>query len=317
MRFWKGLIVFIKGILVGAVNVVPISGGAISLILGIYERFINAIRALTPKNFKYLFRGEVHEFSRRTDIRFFFTLVVGIVAGMVLTSVFLKKVLHTQEVYTYAFFFGLIVVSAFDVMRGIGKINLKNIIILLIGLGGSLSISLLSNPEGNNSFMYLFFCGMVGALGMVVPGVSGSHLMMLMGKYEQIIGAVSDLTRLSTFKSGFMVLLPFLLGCLVTIVSFSYLLSWLMRQYRNETLSALSGFMLGSLPVIYPWVDEKTNNPVLPPMDTSFLVAILIAVLGGLTVYLIGWLARREERKIARRKERQERRERRKHANLS
>lgn len=317
MRFWKGLIVFIKGILVGAVNVVPISGGAISLILGIYERFINAIRALTPKNFKYLFRGEVHEFSRRTDIRFFFTLVVGIVAGMVLTSVFLKKVLHTQEVYTYAFFFGLIVVSAFDVMRGIGKINLKNIIILLIGLGGSLSISLLSNPEGNNSFMYLFFCGMVGALGMVVPGVSGSHLMMLMGKYEQIIGAVSDLTRLSTFKSGFMVLLPFLLGCLVTIVSFSYLLSWLMRQYRNETLSALSGFMLGSLPVIYPWVDEKTNNPVLPPMDTSFLVAILIAVLGGLTVYLIGWLARREERKIARCKERQERRERRKHANLS
>lgn len=308
MRFWKGLIVFIKGILVGAVNVVPISGGAISLILGIYERFINAIRALTPKNFKYLFRGEVHEFSRRTDIRFFFTLVVGIVAGMVLTSVFLKKVLHTQEVYTYAFFFGLIVVSAFDVMRGIGKINLKNIIILLIGLGGSLSISLLSNPEGNNSFMYLFFCGMVGALGMVVPGVSGSHLMMLMGKYEQIIGAVSDLTRLSTFKSGFMVLLPFLLGCLVTIVSFSYLLSWLMRQYRNETLSALSGFMLGSLPVIYPWVDEKTNNPVLPPMDTSFLVAILIAVLGGLTVYLIGWLARREERKIARRKHRKERR---------
>lgn len=308
MRFWKGLIVFIKGILVGAVNVVPISGGAISLILGIYERFINAIRALTPKNFKYLFRGEVHEFSRRTDIRFFFTLVVGIVAGMVLTSVFLKKVLHTQEVYTYAFFFGLIVVSAFDVMRGIGKINLKNIIILLIGLGGSLSISLLSNPEGNNSFMYLFLCGMVGALGMVVPGVSGSHLMMLMGKYEQIIGAVSDLTRLSTFKSGFMVLLPFLLGCLVTIVSFSYLLSWLMRQYRNETLSALSGFMLGSLPVIYPWVDEKTNNPVLPPMDTSFLVAILIAVLGGLTVYLIGWLARREERKIARRKHRKERR---------
>ena len=135
---------------------------------------------------------------------------------------------------------------------------------------------------------------------MVVPGLSGSHLMLLMGNYELIVTeAIPAMTKASTFMAGARIILPFLLGCLVTIVGFSYLLSWLMREYRNETLSALSGFMLGSLPVVYPWKEPATDMMsyvfYLPAVNGEFIGAVVMAVLGGVAVYVLDRMARRNE----------------------
>lgn len=281
----------------GAVNVVPVSSGTVSLILGVYERFINAIRSLNHKNFKYLYKGEVTEFVRRTDFRFFFILVLGLSVGMVLTALFLKSLLKSYEIYTWSFFIGLILASVYDVMHGISKVNFKNIVILMMGFAVSFILSLKLNPVSNDNFWYLFICGMVGATGMVVPGVSGSHLMLLMGNYELIVTeAIPAMTKASTFMHGFNILLPFALGSLVSIVSFSYLLSWLMRVYRNETLSALSGFMLGSLPVVYPWKEPAADMTYyifhLPTFNGEFFVAVLMACFGAFAVYVLGRLAR-------------------------
>ena len=316
MRLWNDIKIFVKGTLMGAVNVVPVSSAAVSLILGVYERFINSIRALNHKNFKYLYQGEVTEFSRRTDIRFFLTLVLGIVVGMVFTALFLKSVLFSYKVYTWSFFIGLILASVVNVMHGIEKVSFKNILILLVGFVVSVMLSLRLNPVSNDNFGYMFLCGIVGATGMVVPGISGSHMMLLMGNYELIVtDAIPALTKASTFMHGFKILLPFVLGCLVTIISFSYLLSWLMREYRNETLSALSGFMLGSLPVVYPWKEPSADMLDyvfhLPTINGEFFMAVLMAVVGAVAVYMLSTAARREEKKMARRKERQERQERR------
>ena len=134
MTFWNRIKVFVKGVLMGAVNVVPISSGAIALVLGVFERFINSIKSLNHKNFKYLFKGEVTEFGRRTDFRFFVNILLGIIVGMVFTAIFLKNALKSYEVYVWAFFISLIIASAINVMKSIEKVTAKNIIILIIGL---------------------------------------------------------------------------------------------------------------------------------------------------------------------------------------
>lgn len=302
MSFWTNFKVFIKGILMGVVNVVPVSSGTIALVLGVFERFINAIKSLSIKNFKYLFKGEFSEFAHRTDFRFFITILSGVIVGMVFTSIFLKSALRSYQVFVWAFFIGLIIASVINVMKSIEKVNFKNMIILLVGFAVSFVLSIHLNPESNDNFLYLFICGIVGATGMVVPGVSGSHLMLLMGNYELIVTqAIPALTKASTFMFGFRVLFPFLLGSIISIVSFSYLLSWLMRDFRNETLSALSGFMLGSLPVVYPWKEpsEDMLDYVfhLPQVNGEFFVAVLMAVIGAVAVYVLNVMARREERR--------------------
>lgn len=317
MYFWSRFKNFVKGILMGIVNVVPVSSGTIALVLGVFERFINAVKALNHRNFKYLFKGEVTEFGRRTDFRFFITILAGIVVGMVFTSIFLKSALKSYEVYVWAFFIGLIIASVINVMKSIEKVSVKNVVILLIGFVISFLLSIHLNPESNDSFWYLFICGIVGATGMVVPGISGSHLMLLMGNYELIVTqAIPAMTKASTFMFGFRILLPFFLGSIVSIVLFSYLLSWLMKEFRNETLSALSGFMLGSLPVVYPWKEPAADMLEyvfhLPQINGEFFVAVLMAVIGAVAIYMLNVYARREEVRIqkaaARRQKREEKR---------
>lgn len=300
----------------GVVNVVPISSGAIALVLGVFERFINAIKSLNHRNFKYLFKGEFTEFGRRTDFRFFVTIMLGVVVGMVFTAIFLKSAIKSYEVYVWAFFIGLIIASVINVMRSIEKVSVKNVIILLIGFVISFILSIHLNPVSNDSFLYLFLCGVVGASGMVVPGISGSHLMLLMGNYELIVTqAIPAMTRASTFMFGFRIIGPFLLGSVISIVSFSYLLSWLMKDFRNETLSALSGFMLGSLPVVYPWKEPSADMLDyvfhLPQVNGEFFVAVLMAIVGAVAVYLLNGMARKEEKRLMRLRERKERKERR------
>ena len=306
LKLWLTIKVFIKGMIMGAVNVFPISSGTVSLILDVFERFVNSIKSLNPKNFRYLRMGEVSEFAHRTDAKFLLTLLIGIFAGMILTAIFLKKTLQSYEVYTWSFFIGLIVASVVYVMKRIEKLVVKNILLLLAGFSISFLLSIKSNPYSNDNFFYLFLCGIVGATGMVVPGISGSHMMLLMGNYELIVTeAIPALAKASTFMHGARILVPFVLGSIVSIVSFSYLLSWLMRDFRNETLSALAGFMLGSLPVVYPWktptADMMDYVFYLPAWNMELLMAVVMVSLGALSVYLLELMAKHTARKQAER----------------
>ena len=296
---WDSIKTFVKGMIMGAANVFPISSGTVSLVLGVFERFINAINSLRIKNLKLLFKGEFTQFGKRTDFRFLITIVLGLLAGMVLTSIFLKQTLNLYKVYTWSFFIGLIIASVVYVMKSIDKVNIKNILLVVAGMAISFFLSIKSNPYPNDSFLYLFLCGIIGATGMVVPGVSGSHLMLLMGNYELIVTkGIPEMTKASTFVDGASILLPFVLGALVSIVMFSHLLSWLMREYRDSTLSVLAGFMLGSLPVVYPWkvAGESTYLFSLPSWNTELLLAILMAGLGFVAVLVLELLARHSKK---------------------
>ena len=300
LALWESIKVLVKGMIMGMVNVFPISSGTMSLVLGVYERFINAINSLRIKNFKLLFKGEFTQFGRRTDFRFLVTIVIGVIVGMVLTSIFLKQSLESYKVYTWSFFIGLIIASVIYVMKSIDKVNIKNIMLVVVGTVISFFLSIKSNPYPNDSFLYLFLCGIIGATGMVVPGVSGSHLMLLMGNYELIVTkGIPELTKASTFGDGARIIVPFVLGALVSIVMFSHLLSWLMREYRDSTLSVLAGFMLGSLPVVYPWkvAGESTYTFSLPSWNTELLLAVIMAGLGFVAVFVLELLARHSKKK--------------------
>ena len=297
---WDSIKTFVKGMIMGTANVFPISSGTVSLVLGVFERFINAINSLRIKNFKLLFKGEFAQFGKRTDFRFLITIVLGLLAGMVLTSIFLKQTLNSYKVYTWSFFIGLIIASVVYVLKSIDKVNIKIILLVVAGMVVSFFLSIKSNPYPNDSFFYLFLCGIIGATGMVVPGVSGSHLMLLMGNYELIVTkGIPEMTKASTFIDGASILLPFVLGALVSIVMFSHLLAWLMREYRDSTLSVLAGFMLGSLPVVYPWKvpGESTYIFSLPGWNSELVWAIIMAGLGFVTVFILELLARHSKKK--------------------
>ena len=309
---------FFKGMAMGIVNVIPVSSGTVSLIIGVFERFINSIKSLNLKAFKLLFKGEFSEFAKRTDIKFLFTLLVGIMAGMILTAISLKAIFKQYEAYAYAFFAGLIIASVVYVLGMIGKKTPKMIALMLIAVVVSFYLSIKSNPYPNDSFLYMILCGVVGSLGMIVPGVSGSQLMMVMGNYELIVTqALPAITKLSTFGQGFMVLLPFVIGAVISIISISYLLSWLMKEYRNETLSVLSGFMIGSLPVVYPWKEVLPGmydySFHLPPMNGEFVLALIMAVVGAVLVLVLSHYSKKKEERMKRREVRRLKRKQQEH----
>lgn len=306
MTIKQQITTFFKGMAMGIVNVIPVSSGTVSLIIGVFERFINSIKSLNLKAFKLLFKGEFSEFAKKTDFKFLITLIIGIMAGMILTAISLKAIFKQYEVYAYAFFIGLIIASVVYVLGMIGKKTPKMIILMFVAIVVSFYLSIKSNPYPNDDFLYLILCGIIGSLGMIVPGISGSHLMMVMGNYELIVTqALPAITKLSTFGQGFMVLLPFVIGAVISIISISYLLSWLMKEYRNETLSVLSGFMIGSLPVVYPWKEVLPGmydySFHLPPMTGEFVFAIVMAVAGATLVLVLSHLSKKKEERLKRR----------------
>ncbi len=289
----------------GIVNVIPVSSGTVSLIIGVFERFINSIKSLNFKAFKLLFKGEFSKFAKMTDFKFLMTLIIGITAGMILTAISLKAIFKKYEVYAYAFFIGLIIASVVYVLSMIGKKSTKMILLMIVATVASFFLSIKSNPYPNDNFIYLMLCGVVGSLGMMVPGISGSHLMMVMGNYELIVTqAIPQIAKLSTWGQGMMILLPFLVGAVIGIISVSYLLSWLMKEYRNETLSVLSGFMIGSLPVVYPWKEvlpgmyDYTFH--LPPMNVELLMSVIMSVVGASLVLILSHLSKKKEERLKR-----------------
>lgn len=297
---------FLKGMAMGIVNVIPVSSGTLSLIIGVFERFINSIKSLNIKAFKLLFKGEFSEFAKQTDFKFLVTLLMGIVAGMILTAISLKAIFEEYQKSAYAFFIGLIIVSAIYVLKMIGKKTPKMIILMLVAIVASFYLSIKSNPNQNPDFFYMILCGVVGSLGMIVPGVSGSHLMMVMGNYELIVTeSIPKMTNLSTFGEGAMILLPFVIGAIVSIITASYFLSWLMKVYRNETLSVLSGFMIGSLPAVYPWKVSNAEGtsyifelPSINNVDDQLVMSIVMALLGAFLIWIFNYYSAKKEAKL-------------------
>lgn len=260
----------------GAANVVPgVSGGTVALITGIYTDIVNALNSITQKDtWKSLLKGHFKEFWKKINGSFVLALGAGIVVSIFSLAKLVTVCLEAYPVLTWAFFFGLVLASVIVMIKGIKSWRLVDFVFVVLGIALGLFVTTLS-PSGTapNGLWYIFLCGAVSICAMILPGISGSFIMVLFGKYDVIMSAVTEL--------NWSILVTFALGCVVGILAFAKLLHWLLARWEKQTMICLIGFVIGSLIKIWPW-QNSLGMPVAPFSD--IWMALLFCVVGFMLV---------------------------------
>ena len=235
----------------GAANVIPgVSGGTIAFITNIYEDLINSLKAFDIKAIRYFFSFKLKSFSEHVNFQFLFWLFTGVFISILSLGKILSFLFDNYPVYVWAFFFGLILASIYFVGKTISEWNLATVTAVIAGVVIAVIITYLNPASRNESTLYLFLCGIVAMASMLLPGLSGSFVLILMGNYQLIfLEAVPDLNM--------RVLLPVVLGSIAGFIILSRIISFLINKFRDETIGVLTGFILGSLLIIWPWKDPE------------------------------------------------------------
>lgn len=242
----------------GMAEVIPgVSGGTIAFITGIYERLLDCIKGIKPSLIGEFKNGGVKQVWRAIDGSFLVTLLGGMVVGIGIGVVFITYLLEHYPEPLWAFFFGLIVASCIYIGRKVTNWNLSAIVLIIVGFCIAFGITLISPTEGSAAPWMLFISGAIAISALILPGVSGSFILLLMGMYTIVIPTLKDFLT-SPSLEDFKVLFIFGLGALTGLAVFSRVLSWTFKNYYNQTLALLTGFMLGSLNKIWPW-----RNPTI------------------------------------------------------
>jgi putative membrane protein len=233
-------LLLLKGIAMGAADVVPgVSGGTVAFIVGIYEELINSIKSINPTNLKLLFTFRIAAFWKAINANFLLTLVSGIGISIFSLAKLITYLLENQPVLVWSFFFGLVLCSTYFVAKAITQWDWKTYLFFVIGTVGAYFITVATPTETPSNLFFIFLCGAIAICAMILPGISGSFVLVLLGKYFYIMNAVKTL--------DFLVMFVFVCGAFIGITSFSNVLSFLLRKYHNTTIATLAGFMLGSL----------------------------------------------------------------------
>ncbi len=281
----------LKGMAMGAANVIPgVSGGTIALITGVFERLIDAIKSFDLTAMNLLFKGKFKELFKHIDFWFLVSLFIGIGTAVISLAQLFKYLFVEYPVYIWAFFFGLVLASIYFVGKTVTKWNTGSIITFIIGTTVAVTTSVLTPASENSSLIYLFVCGIVAMCSMIIPGLSGSFVLILMGNYQLImINAVSEL--------NLKILLPVAAGAGIGLVGFSHFLSWLLKTYHNQTIAMLTGFIMGSLGILWPWKEPITKtfgekvktvdyDWLLPSINTEFFIAVAFILLGIAAIWI-------------------------------
>ena len=285
----------------GAANVIPgVSGGTIALITGIFERLINAIKSFDVTAVKLLFSGKIKELLKYTDFYFLVAVFSGMVASVVSLAKLLEYLFFNYPVFVWAFFFGLILASVYFVGKTVQKWSFSVVITFLVGTSIAIVITMLNPATQNDSFFYLIICGVVAICSMILPGLSGAFILILLGNYELVfIQAVNDL--------NLKILVPVMIGAVGGLIAFSHILSWVYKKYKDQTIAILTGFILGSLGILWPWQNEvylkdelgnfilkdgeKIVQSTIRYIPESFnieaIIAITLMIIGIITISLI------------------------------
>ncbi len=254
-RLKEGPILIIKGFLMGGADVIPgVSGGTMALILGIYTRLIHAIKSLNGKAIKAILTFRFRNFLQEFHWRFLLFLITGIGSAFVFFTrvVPLPKLMYRYPEPVYGLFFGLILGSVYLLIRQIKGMNWVHILFILIGVYIGYRVVTLVPTDTPENLPFIFLSGAIAICAMILPGISGSFLLLILHKYTFILTQFGKLGGPDTVEAG-SILLVFVAGMVVGITSFSRLLSWLLDRYYPQTISVLIGFLIGSLYVIWPF----------------------------------------------------------------
>ena len=293
---------YVIGLIVGAANVIPgVSGGSMAFILDIYEELLNAIRSFTSVgNWKLVFTGKFRQAAKAMPWAFMVILLLGVLSASVLLAKPIKWMLENELAFILAFFFGLVAASVITVLLRLSKFRLSLLFWLALGTAaGWLVVGLTAVQSPPDSWWYMVLCGAVAICAMILPGISGSFILMLMGRYKDVLGAIENLTRRTDLGASVLTLALFTVGVVVGLASFAQLLSWTFKRYRDLTIATLAGFMVGSLRKIWPWKAGYLleNGNVLPRIDGRFYIALGLLVIGFLLVMAIEFAARYFEKR--------------------
>ncbi|MGE6791674.1 DUF368 domain-containing protein [Pseudomonas guineae] len=301
----KYFLLYAKGIAMGAADVVPgVSGGTVAFITGIYDELLRSISSI-PVALGLLLRGRIFDAWKAANATFLLVLLLGIMTSVLSLARLITYLLVEHPIPVWSFFFGLVLVSSHLVVREIQRWNWARGVSLVLGAAFAYWITVAVPLQLGNDPLSLFFAGAIAICAMILPGISGSFILVLLGLYSFVLTAVKGL--------DISVLLIFASGCLVGIVSFAGVLRWLLARWRDLTLAFLTGLMIGSLNKIWPWKETLTwrtdshgaQMPLLQTnlwpehfakvsgQDPQLLLAIALAITGVVLVLGLERLAGR------------------------
>lgn len=301
----NALMLYIKGIAMGAADVVPgVSGGTIAFITGIYGELLRSIGSI-PGAAVLLMRGRIREAWRAANANFLLILLGGIFTSVLSLAKLISFLLTDHPIPIWSFFFGLILVSVHLVGKEIQRWGMSRIAALVLGVLFAYVITVAAPMQWSDDGLSLFLAGAIAICAMILPGISGSFILVLLGLYPVVLAAVKNL--------DIGVLAIFMAGCLVGILSFARLLSWMLDRWRDLTLAFLTGLMIGSLNKVWPWKETLTwrtdsNGERIPLLeqnlspdgfasltgqDPQLLLAVVMAVSGIVLVLGLEWIAAR------------------------
>ncbi|WP_043991502.1 DUF368 domain-containing protein [Vibrio sp. AND4] len=245
------LITYFKGMAMGAADVVPgVSGGTIAFITGIYDTLLESIRRINPSLFSIWKRDGFKATFNHINGFFLISLFAGILTSIATLAKLISWLLETHPIPIWSFFFGLILVSVYHIIRQVEKRDAIRFVALLIGIGFAYSITVLKPLHMEPTAINTILAGAIAICAMILPGISGSFILLLIGMYAPVLGAVKG------FHIDILAL--FLVGCVTGLLTFSHLLSWLLSKFRDLTLMFLTGLMIGTLPKVWPWKETLT-----------------------------------------------------------
>lgn len=273
-------LLLLKGMGMGAADVVPgVSGGTIAFIVGIYEELIDSIKSINGATLKLLFTGKIAAFWKAINANFLIALVAGIGISIFSLAKIITWLLVTHPILVWSFFFGLVMASTWFVSKDIKQWNWKSILCFIIGAVIAFYITVATPAETPTNLFFIFLCGAIAICAMILPGISGSFILVLLGKYFYIMEAVKTL--------NIPVMLVFICGAALGITSFSRVLSFALRRFHDITIAVLAGFMLGSLNKVWPWkeISETVSDNHTVVVESNILPNELIGEAVGLMIF--------------------------------
>ncbi|WP_440825900.1 DUF368 domain-containing protein [Psychrobacter cryohalolentis] len=292
--------VYVRGLAMGAADIVPgVSGGTIALIAGIYERLINALSSVGP-NLWQVFRQEggikgLIAVWRQVDATFLLFLLMGIATSLATLAGVIKHLLDNQPLMIWSFFFGLVIATVFLLLSEIKRWNIGRALLFLLGVASAVIISSLPLMNTTPSLPYLFVAGAIAICAMILPGISGSFILLLMGAYDTVLEAVHTL--------NFAIIFTLVAGMATGLLLFTRMLKWLLSRYYQATLALLIGFIAGSLVKVWPWktdalgtLNSEAVYNVMPwhyPTGAEWLTTLSLMLLGAVLVTALSLWGRR------------------------
>lgn len=295
-KFTDYLFVTVKGICMGAADVIPgVSGGTIAFMTGIYEELVGSINSINGEAVRLLFTGKFKAFWKHINGNFLFSLIAGILVSILSLAKLMTYLLVHHPIQTWAFFFGLIVASSIFILRGISNWKFKDIAMLVLGIIIGIVVCTLTPTQTPDGLWFIFICGAIAICAMILPGISGSFILLILGKYEYLMGTIADIVSGTGNLLDFITIIIFAVGAAAGIIAFAKFLHWLLEHYHRETLLVMAGFIIGSLVVVWPWSSRNMETIVLsqypelaPAEATGILAPEIIGRYSGMIDYHIG-----------------------------